>query len=208
MPVAPSAGGNGELNPANGCNGAAVCVMTKPDGSVEDTPPITDGPSVVEARDEAAKPRDPNVPKDLTDAEKAELGGVGSGTPGGWEPQDEENARNNASINIPSKDKLGQAASSPNRNGLTDAGRALQKHGGREGSVYSYSSQKASVLNQEAQAIVNEILNNPNTKIETRVVFENKQKITVVEATAPDGRALRFNTDGSKLIGFREPPTK
>ncbi len=96
----------------------------------------------------------------------------------------------------------------PNRNGLTDAGRALQKHGGREGSAYSYSSQKASVLNQEAQNIVNEILNNPNTKIESRVVFENKQRITVVEATAPDGRALRFNSDGSRLIGFREPPTK
>ncbi|AFI90581.1 hypothetical protein C5E22_09835 [Pectobacterium parmentieri] len=59
---------------------------------------------------------------------------------------------------------------------MTDAGRALQKHGGREGSVYSYSSQKASVLNQEAQTIVNEILNNTNTKIESRVVFENKQK--------------------------------
>lgn len=36
----------------------------------------------------------PNIGKDLTDVEKAELGGAGSGTPGGWEPQDEENARN------------------------------------------------------------------------------------------------------------------
>lgn len=127
---------------------------------------------------------------------------------GGWEPQDEENARNNRASTAPSKDRLNEAASASNRNGLTDAGRALQKHGGREGSAYSYSSQKASVLNQEAQNIVNEILNNPNTKIESRVVFENKQRITVVEATAPDGRALRFNSDGSRLIGFREPPTK
>jgi len=113
----------------------------------------------------------PNVGANLTDAEKAELGGAGSGTPGGWGPQDEENARNNVPSNIPSRDKLDQAASSPNRNGLTDAGRALQNHGGREGSVYSYTSQKASVLNQEAQTIVKEILSNPNTKIETRVVF-------------------------------------
>jgi len=37
----------------------------------------------------------PNVGANLTDAEKAEYGGAGSGTPGGWEPQDEENARNN-----------------------------------------------------------------------------------------------------------------
>ncbi|WP_338638075.1 VENN motif pre-toxin domain-containing protein [Erwinia persicina] len=148
----------------------------------------------------------PNVGKDLSDEQKKELGGTGSGTPGGWGPEDEEGARNNeAARNGLSKDKLNQAASAPNRNGLTDAGRALQKHGGREGSVYSYTSQKAAVLNQEAQSIVNEILNNPNTKVESRIVFENKQKVTVVEATAPDGRALRFNADGSRLIGFREP---
>lgn len=36
----------------------------------------------------------PNVSGNLTDEEKKELGGSGSGTPGGWEPQDEENARN------------------------------------------------------------------------------------------------------------------
>ncbi len=35
----------------------------------------------------------PNTGKNLTDGEKAELGGAGSGTPGGWGPQDEENAR-------------------------------------------------------------------------------------------------------------------
>ena len=166
-----------------------------------------DGSDPSKSREENA--RQPNVPQDLTNEQKAELGGSGSGTPGGWEPQDEENARNQEALqNSFSKDKLNQAASAPNRNGLTDAGRALQKHGGREGSVYSYTSQKASVLNQEAQAIVNDILNNPSTKVETRVVFENKQKITVVEATAPDGRALRFNADGSRLIGFREPPIK
>jgi len=62
-----------------------------------DTPPITDGPSIVEERDDAAKSRDPNVAKDLTDAEKAELGGSGSGTPGGHEPEDEESGRNNSS---------------------------------------------------------------------------------------------------------------
>lgn len=35
----------------------------------------------------------PNIGKDLTNEQKKELGGTGSGTPGGWEPQDEENAR-------------------------------------------------------------------------------------------------------------------
>lgn len=114
---------------------------------------------------------------------------------------------NNANLRIPSKDKLDLVALSPNRNGLTDAGRARQKHCGMEGSVYSYSRQKASVLNQEAQAIVNEILVNLHTKTETIVLFENK-KATVVEVTVSDGRAIGFNTDSSKIIGFREAPIK
>ncbi|MDI6457935.1 VENN motif pre-toxin domain-containing protein [Cronobacter muytjensii] len=37
----------------------------------------------------------PNLGNKLTDEHKKELGGTGAGTPGGWEPQDEENARNN-----------------------------------------------------------------------------------------------------------------
>lgn len=81
----------------------------------------------------------------------------------------------------------------------------MQKHGGREGSVYTYSSQKSSILNKEVQNIVDDILTDPDTKIETRIITENKQRIKVIEATAPDGRALRFNENGTKLIGFREP---
>ena len=51
----------------------------------------------------------PNVSKDLTNEERAEIGGSGSGTPGGWEPQDEENARNQQSSEVAKKDveKLG-----------------------------------------------------------------------------------------------------
>ena len=52
----------------------------KGSGTEEDTPPITDGQSFVDGRDEAAKSRDPNVAKDLTDAVKAEVVGTGSGT--------------------------------------------------------------------------------------------------------------------------------
>jgi len=37
----------------------------------------------------------PNVGKDLTDEQKKVLGGTGSGTPGGWGPEDEEGERNN-----------------------------------------------------------------------------------------------------------------
>lgn len=106
---------------------------------------------------------------------------------------------------IPTQDQLSQAAASANRNGLTDAGRALQKHGGREGSIYTYTDQKASTLNKEAQHIVDDILSNPKTVITRTTATENKQIIKVIHATAPDGRTLRFNEDGTKLIGFREP---
>ena len=49
--------------------------------------------------DDAEQTEGPNAGKNLSDAEKAEYGGAGSGTPGGWEPQDEENARNNEAHN-------------------------------------------------------------------------------------------------------------
>jgi len=71
--------------------------------------------------------------------------------------------------------------------------------------VYTYTGQKAFTLNKEAQHIIDDILTIPGTKIEIRIIKENKQRIKVIEATAPDGRALRFNEVGTKLIGFREP---
>ncbi|WP_237731441.1 VENN motif pre-toxin domain-containing protein [Lelliottia amnigena] len=43
----------------------------------------------------------PNVGKNLTDDEKAEYGGTGTGTPGGHGPEDEENARKNESTGNP-----------------------------------------------------------------------------------------------------------
>jgi len=46
----------------------------------------------------------PNVGANLTDEDKAELGGAGSGTPGGHGPEDEENARNSEAQNS-GKDK-------------------------------------------------------------------------------------------------------
>ncbi len=43
----------------------------------------------------------PNIGKDLTDEQKKELGGSGSGTPGGHGPEDEEAGRNNNSSSDP-----------------------------------------------------------------------------------------------------------
>lgn len=110
--------------------------------SLAETFDCTFGMSCSNDIDNAAK--NPNLGKELSNSDKVELGGTGSGTPDGWGPEDEAHARTHQ---IPSKEELKQGASEINRNGLTNAGRSLQKHGGREGSVYSYSNQKASVLN-------------------------------------------------------------
>ena len=97
------------------------------------------------------------------------------------------------------------AASSPNRNLLTDAGRALQKHSSRGNSAFKTTATMTSALNQEAQAIVAEILGNPRTKIIQNIATKNKQPIKFIDVIAPDGRTLRFSEDGRRLVGFREP---
>jgi filamentous hemagglutinin len=43
---------------------------------------------------DSGKEKNPNLGKDLTDDQKNEIGGTGSGTPGGHEPEDEESGRN------------------------------------------------------------------------------------------------------------------
>ena len=146
----------------------------------------------------------------VTKGSSAKSAGKGTGVKTNTEQADNVIIKpsTNATETLPTVDQLSQAAASVNRNGLTDAGRALQKHGGREGSVYTYSSQKASVLNKEAQNIVDDILSNPKTIITRTTATENKKIIKVIHATSPDGRTLRFNEDGTKLIGFREPNKK
>ncbi|MBO1916065.1 hypothetical protein J4727_07100 [Providencia rettgeri] len=75
--------------------------------------------------------------EELSNSDKVEVGGSRAGGPEGWEP-DEFSIK----IMVFLQEELKQAASEINRNGLTNAGRSLQKHGGREGSAYSYSNQK------------------------------------------------------------------
>ncbi|MEQ5042984.1 hypothetical protein [Providencia manganoxydans] len=195
----PSVALNLEISDSHIARGVENRLSSICDGLAE-TFDCTFGMSCSNDIDNAAK--NPNLGKELSNSDKVELGGTGSGTPDGWGPEDEAHARTHQ---IPSKEELKQGASEINRNGLTNAGRSLQKHGGREGSVYSYSNQKASVLNQEARAIIDEILDNPNVTIKSRTVYENRQRIEVIDARSPDGRTLRFSRDGKKFIGFREP---
>lgn len=62
--------------------------------------------------DSAEDSANPNVGKDLTDEEKNELGGTGSGTPGGWGPEDEQDARGREQHEL-YKDELRQQMEKP-----------------------------------------------------------------------------------------------
>ncbi|MEN3931785.1 hemagglutinin repeat-containing protein [Microvirga sp. W0021] len=110
-----------------------------------------------------------------------------------------------ASNRVPALEELSSAAQSANRNGLTDAGRALQKHSSRPGSAFSASDTKLETLNREGQAIVDSILRDNGSQFIRRTIIENGQRVTVIDVISVDGRTLRFNSTGRNLIGFREP---
>jgi hypothetical protein len=94
-------------------------------------------------------------------------------------------------------DRLSAAARVMDRNMLTKAGRALQKHSNRSGSVYPRAVQNPQSLNSAGQHIVDDILTSPGSK----VVPNRHGGIDVV---APDGRGLRYNPDES-FRGLLEP---
>ena len=106
---------------------------------------------------------------------------------------------------LPSIDDLSRAASTLNRNQLTDAGRALQKHSSRPGTAFSATDWKPTTLNAAGKSIVDDILTNPQTRIIERTIRENNMSVKVIDAISPDGRGLRFTGDGTRLKGFREP---
>jgi hypothetical protein len=101
-------------------------------------------------------------------------------------------------------DELMQAAAVGERGNLSVAGRALQKHGSHDGSAFPIAQGNPAAINEQAQQVVNEILNNPATIATQRNTGRFGQ---VTDIVAPDGRGLRYDTSG-KLIGFLEPPKK
>ncbi len=94
-------------------------------------------------------------------------------------------------------DKLSNAARAADKNNLTKAGRALQKHSDRTGSAFDAPSKKANDLNRQGQDIVDDILTNPGSS-------RRPNKLGGEDVIAPDGRGVRYNPDGS-FRGFLEP---
>lgn len=95
----------------------------------------------------------------------------------------------------PSLDDLSRAGQAADRNGLTKAGRALQKHGDRSGSAFPKIRWKD--LNAKGQEILDDILTSPGAKFEVRADG-------ILRVRDPSGRGASFNPDGS-FRGFLEP---
>jgi len=91
--------------------------------------------------------------------------------------------------------KLAKAGQEMDRGGLTKAGRALAKHGGREGSVFPQPKGPSAAINKQGQEILESILNNPSKIIpDGNIGFE---------IYLSDGKGAYFKKDGT-FRGFVE----
>jgi filamentous hemagglutinin len=87
---------------------------------------------------------------------------------------------------------------------LSLAGRALQKHGTREGSAFPSVKGSPSEINAQGQKIADDILSNPAST----VTYKDTGRFgRVMDIVAPDGRGLRYDASG-KFIGLLEPPKR
>ncbi|MBZ9152008.1 hemagglutinin repeat-containing protein [Escherichia coli] len=194
-------GNDNSWDTGGGCEGSREqCAVRDPsrDG--------TRGPGHVLNGDNTDENKQPNLGKDVasaTDKDKAELGGAGAGTPGGWEPQDEENGRakqiqsSNFDDKFKKEDLISSANQPINNQGLSAAARAWEKHAGRPGGVFDPLKGNTVQKNEVAGNFVNEVLNN-NETVRTDLSRGG------VEYRLPDGRDVRYNSDGS-FSGFLDP---
>lgn len=102
--------------------------------------------------------------------------------------------------NLPSNgmsiEQLAEAGKVDDREGLTRAGRGLQKHGGRSDSVFPKPSGNISQINAQEQQMLEDILNSPNNE-----VIELPNGSTKIYAQ--NGRGVHFDRKGN-FIGFVE----
>jgi RHS repeat-associated protein len=94
--------------------------------------------------------------------------------------------------------KFSKAGEVLDRNGLTKAGRALQKHGDRSGSVFPKSTGNPSSRSSQGQDILNDILKS-NNKSTSNNRFGGKD---IFDQNT--GRGARYNGNG-EFMGFLEP---
>ena len=103
--------------------------------------------------------------------------------------------------NCGSLDDLSRAAAAPDRNGLTAAGRAAQKHASRPGSaIPTPSSTTASGYNELGQTLVDDLLTAPSTAVQT---WNHPSFGQVTDFWGPS-YGVRYGPNG-EFIGFLDP---
>jgi len=93
---------------------------------------------------------------------------------------------------------LSRAGRVADRNGLTKAGRSLQKHGDRPGSIFPRSFGNAAARNTQGQQILDDILNSTS-----RTFSRNRYGGYDVWDNFT-GRGARYDSAGN-FIGFLDP---
>jgi filamentous hemagglutinin len=98
------------------------------------------------------------------------------------------------------KNILLNAANILDKGELTKAGRALQKHGERQGSLFPKPVGTPQTINQQASVLVEKILDNPNSTVTRR---HHARFGDIVEIYAPNGQGIRYDSQNN-FIGFIE----
>ena len=93
-------------------------------------------------------------------------------------------------------DALRRAGEVPDRGGLTRAGRALAKHGGREGSAFPKASGDPAAINKQGQEVLDQIL--------SKVSSTKPNRFGGTDYIGPGGRGARYDASGN-FRGFLEP---
>jgi hypothetical protein len=93
--------------------------------------------------------------------------------------------------------KFADAGKVIDRKGLTKAGRALAKHGGRKGSVFPKPKGNPAQINQQGQKILEQILNDPN-------ITTCKNRFSGVDVYSVKGFGVRYDKKNN-FMGFLQP---
>ncbi|MEY1578765.1 hypothetical protein AB7Z98_07845 [Providencia manganoxydans] len=164
--------------------------------SLAETFDCTFGMSCSNDIDNAAK--NPNVGQELTTEARETLGGCVSGTPSSWEPDDEDNSRNqhaqsqeftNKFVNFTEEELISSANKPINKQGLSAAARAWDKHAVRPDGFFEPLNGNPAQKNAAAEKFIRENLQDPE------VVRKNLGG--AFEYRLPSGKGIRYNTDDS-----------